>query len=107
MERSKLMYYWIIWLVLAILFSIFWGVHGFQYEKERKEGNAWIIAGAFLSEFIGSFAGWCCFYIFVVRHPQFTYEAFTGADIFLVIGAVIGMAGYSYRIAELVEKYKK
>lgn len=89
------------WLWVAVLASLFWGVYGWRYEKVKKIKKA----GNFISEFIGSFAGWCCFYILTCR-LEIPYSKIEAVDIWLIIGAVVGMAGYSYRIVELIEKNK-
>ena len=100
------------WLLPATVFSIFWGTYGWYYEKEEykldynnKDDKVFGI-GAVVSEFVGSFAGWCCLHILAVRLFS-SYVTFVSADIFLAIGAVVGIAGYSYRIAELVGKFGK
>ena len=62
--------------------------------------------GAVVSEFVGSFAGWCCLHILAV-HLSNSYVKFENGAIFLAISAVVGMAGYSYKIASLVDKFRK
>jgi hypothetical protein len=94
---------WIIkyWLWLAILFSVFWGFYGCNYERKKQEIKwydliEWV--GIFISEFIGSFAGWYCFSILAPRlQKPDTLGVF---DIFLGTVAVIGITGYSYKIAD-------
>ncbi|MCX5699798.1 MAG: hypothetical protein NTX01_08935 [Candidatus Omnitrophica bacterium] len=104
----------IFWLI-AFSLSLFWGFYGCKvtdkYIKKLKDLLDWKNwknniepGGIFLSEFIGSFAGWCCFYIFIYRIQYRTFIGLNGVDVFLIIGAVIGMAGYSYKIAEVVKK---
>lgn len=97
------------WLWFAFLFTIFWGIYGWKYIEEKKEYKDKRLiekVGDFLSEFIGSFAGWCCFYILTVRLHE-PFDKIGGVDIFLIISAIVGMAGYSYRIVELIETYLK
>ncbi|MDP3142491.1 MAG: hypothetical protein Q8N14_00880 [Candidatus Omnitrophota bacterium] len=112
----------LVWLCLAVLFSAFWAVYGVkeeiqdirvENEKIEEKGNKRTMyltkkVGILLSEFVGSFAGWCCLYILGVRlgFPKLSYLAFGGIEIFLTVGAVIGIAGYSYKIVESVEKWK-
>lgn len=108
----------LVWLFFAVLFSAFWAVYGVKEERQnirvenekvKEEGNKRTMyltkkIGIILSEFVGSFAGWCCLYILGVRLGN--YSEFGGIEIFLTIGAVIGIAGYSYKIVESVEKWK-
>ena len=107
------------WLffVFAVVFSAFWAVYGVKQEKEdiqvgnekiKEEKNKRTMysikrLGVILSEFVGSFAGWCCFYILIYRIQYCTFIGLNGVDVFLIIGAVIGMAGYSYKIVEAVK----
>jgi hypothetical protein len=89
------------WGWLALLFSTIWGIDGYNYE--RKKNNRIEQAGAFLSEFMGSFVGWYCLHIFSVRIQQpDSYSKMGTIDIFLLIGAFIGISGYSFEIHKLI-----
>ena len=108
---------WLIkyWFWLAIPLSVFWGIYGCIEEEKRierdiKEGNflkinkeKWIFAGIFVSEFIGSFAGWICLGILVSRYRTGGITS-GGFDVFLGTVAVIGISGYSYQIASAFKK---
>lgn len=91
------------WLCFAFVFSGIWGIYGWNHVLGDSKVEK---TGLFVSEFIGSFAGWCCFHILTVRlHPP--YSTLESADIFLATGAVVGMAGYSYRIVEFINSKAK
>lgn len=95
-----------VWLCLAILFSIFWGIYGCNNEIRKgkiKKGDRIEITGIFLSEFIGSLIGWACLYILIVRfrNPNVIVGSF---DVFLGIVAVVGITGYSYKIVDALKK---
>ena len=88
-------------LVIAILFSIFWGIYGcketgenIEVEKKGKKMYLTKRIGIFLSESIGSLMGWACLYTLIVRlrTSNLTIGSF---DVFLGIIAVLGITGYS------------
>ena len=60
-------------------------------------------SGIFLSEFIGSLAGWVCLYLLLIRNPDFRVASLDKVDLILSIGTVIGIAGYSYRIIDWID----
>jgi len=95
----------IVWSCLAILLSVFWGIYGCNNEKESIKKLGWIEGvGIFLSEFIGSFAGWSFLYVLILRRPSISsLKEVTNIDIFLAIGAVVGIAGYSYNIGSWIK----
>jgi hypothetical protein len=95
------------WFMLAVAFSVFWGIYGVCYEKCDTKCSLcdWItMSGAFISEFIGSFAGWCCFHILTIRLYSYKVES---VDILLIIVTVVLMAGYSYKLIGLLKEYSK
>ena len=99
------------WLLPATVFSVFWGIYGWHYERKEYKLNydkddRVFGMGAVVSEFVGSFAGWCCLHILAV-YLSSSYVKFENGAIFLAISAVVGMAGYSYKIASLVDKFRK
>ena len=97
----------IFWLV-AILFSVFWGMYGYNYELKKDKNNKNERIGAFVSEFIGSLVGWYCLYIFTIHQKSPSPYQNTGTlDIFLIIGAFLGMAGYSFEIIKLIRIWLK
>jgi hypothetical protein len=69
-----------------------------EEDSKKLDRTCW----NFFSEFIGSFAGWCFFYVFVFRVSNYIND-FRTADAILAIGAVVGIAGYSYSIARNTE----
>ena len=89
------------WVWFALAFSILWGIYGYNYARKNK-GDIIERLGAFLAGFIGSFAGWSCFHILTIRlqMPQL-YSNMDFVDIFLIIGAFIGMTGYAFEIIKL------
>lgn len=101
----------------AILLSIFWGFYGLNYEKNKIEKSKmrgknlirfWredpIEAfGIFLSEFIGSFAGWFCLYILIRRFLD-NQDKLGSFDIFLGTIAVLGITGYAHRLVDAINK---
>lgn len=101
---------WLLFLGIAFISSAFWGSYGCEVEKKKfwkKDWKGgWIEPlGIFLSEFLGSFAGWYCFYVLISRHQdKITFGNF---DIFLGTIAVIGITGYSHKLVEAINKTKK
>lgn len=96
-----------IWIYFAGGLSIFWGVYGYNYalkNKEVEKGDKIGLAGAFVSEFTGSFAGWILLYIFIIRlqMPNMILGSF---DIFLASVALLGISGFFYRIIESLTKW--
>lgn len=103
--------WFIIWICFAIPCSVLWGIYGCIDDSEDDKKWAKHICikriGVFLSEFIGSFAGWCCLYIFTVRFASCPLKKLGSFDMFLIIGAVVCMAGYAYKIVDLIDNLKK
>jgi len=97
-----------IWLLFAIASSAVWGGYGVSKEFEgSSSGKEKLIQkiGIFFSEFVGSLAGWGCLYIYLLRNWHDKFASMSGVDIFLILGTVIGIAGYSYQIVRLLEAY--
>lgn len=93
------------WVWLAFLFSIFWAIYGYNYDQKNDRIKR---MGDCFSEFIGSFGGWYCFYILSNRlQVSNSYSNMNSVDIFLIIGAFLGIAGYSFTIAEILSKIVK
>jgi len=99
------------WLWFALFMSIYWGIRGLilyttdlverlgtKRKKElyllRKKGISWgiLFVGVyeFIFNFVGSFAGWCCLYIFI-KHASFTNLKL--ADFVLIILSIMGLSG--------------
>ena len=100
-----------VWLRYAIGMSLYWGIRGLilyttdlverlgtERKKKlyllRKKGITWgiLLVGVyqFILNFVGSFAGWCCLYIFI-KHTSFTDLKL--ADFVLIILGIIGISG--------------
>lgn len=94
--------------VVATLFSLFWGIHGVSYanKEDKKECGDFhdvvILIGYFISEFAGSFIGWVSLYVFSIRIADNPCN-FGTVDLFLILGAFIGISGWAYRIFELID----
>jgi hypothetical protein len=96
-----------VWSVIALIISTVWGIYGWHCKVKNEVDNKWIEkAGAALSEFLGSFLGWCCLYVLIVRF-RVVPNIIGGFDIFLGTVAVVGITGYSYRIVEALAALSK
>jgi hypothetical protein len=107
----------IVWFVLALCCSIYWGVYGCNDVKnennkdknrERFENiktyflkNKIEAIGIFMSEFIWSFLGWIALYILIQRFP----DKLGNFDIFLGTIAVIGITGYASLLSDKIGKF--
>lgn len=110
-----------IWLTLSILVSIFWGVRSaFLFvntpkcglsEQFPRWGRFFIYSYQFIFNFVGSMAGWACFYILVVRVSIYypSMEGFNVTDLWLFIFSVIGLTGHlpqsTYGLVESFSKF--
>lgn len=88
--------YWIV----ALLVSGFWGYQGIIGEKSKK--IALKISG-FLSEFVSSFIGWISLIVFMSRiaKPEMFIRF---VDILLLILACIGISGWSIKLGKILKK---
>jgi len=82
------------WFWLALVMSLFWGIRStFLFANSR---NFWWKSYQFIFNFVGSFAGWFCFYVLLVRThnnmPQF--QGFVGGDILLFAVSLLGLTGH-------------
>ena len=100
----------IFWLVASVS-SIFWAVYGWYYEKhlnqkktDRVYPECLFCLGAAISEFLGSMGGWLVLWIFSKRYMA---GAFGNVDIALIVLAIIGISGYSYRLIEVFSNLTK
>ena len=82
------------WFWLALAMSLFWGVRSVNLFAKTR--NGWWKCYQFLFNFIGSFAGWSCFYILLIRAknklPDF--QILTIGDIVLFIFSLLGLTGH-------------
>jgi hypothetical protein len=108
---------WILFWGLAVICSLFWGVYGCNHvwnynkngerkaEKDRKcfcrcfNENRVEAIGIFLSELIGSLAGWISLYLLIMRYRAYP-QALGVFDAFLGIVAVLGITGFSSKIGK-------
>lgn len=90
------------WFWLALIMSLFWGIRSavlfknqMMYERSLLEKFFWK-SYEFIFNFVGSFAGWFCFYALLVRTqnniPHF--KDFGGGDIILFIVSLLGLTGH-------------
>ncbi|MCX5778765.1 MAG: hypothetical protein NTU66_06090 [Elusimicrobia bacterium] len=89
---------WIVqnWIWLALVSSVIWGLYGaklFSPKNDDKLKQALIIFYQFNFNFIGSFAGWCCFHILTVRLKA-PYAQMAGTDLLLGALTVLGLTGH-------------
>ena len=95
--------------VVAAIFSLFWGIHGISYaikedKKKHSDFHDWVIlCGYFVSEFIGSFIGWVSLFV-LSAHLLEAQSKIGMIDVFLILGAFVGISGWSYRIFELIKR---
>ena len=104
------------WLWFAFVLSIFWGTRScilyatdevvnlkdegkkkyFLRSKHPKLANFFMGAYQFIFHFMGSFAGWCCFYVLLIRIQRNidTFSGFNSGDILLFFLAVLGLVGH-------------
>ncbi len=90
------------WFWFATIMSLFWstrsvilfrnqGIYGRNFYE-----NFWWKSYEFIFNFVGSFAGWFCFYALLIRTqnniPRF--QGFTGGDIILFIVSLLGLTGH-------------
>lgn len=83
-----------VWLTLASIMSLFWGVRAIVlFERER---NFWWKSYQFIFNFIGSFFGWGCFYVLLVRtqNSMPTFKDFSVGDVVLFVLSLLGLTGH-------------
>jgi len=81
------------WFLFAFIFSFYWGIRGvFLFGKNKF----WWWSYEFLFNFIGSFAGWCCFLALLTRVQSHfpSYNGFTAGDIVLFFVSLLGLTGH-------------
>lgn len=81
------------WLIIAILMSFFWGIRGLILFGQKK---FWWQSYHFLFNFVGSFAGWCCFLALLTRVQSHlpAFSGFTAGDIVLFFTSLLGLTGH-------------
>lgn len=96
------------WLVPAVLFSAAWGaragrIHANPEHRYNRSLQFWGYFYEFVSNFVGSFAGWCCVGALAIRigaAPEL--RSLNSVDIFLFLAAILGVSG---RLAETVHHF--
>jgi len=107
LSRGVLKMPWLInspcfWL-LAVLCSLFWGIYGLNVHEEKGKCRCIINFGVFLSEFLGSMGGWISLSVLIFRLKNYGNELGV-FDATLVIVAIGGIIGFSYKIGEALSK---
>ena len=99
------------WFWLAIGMSLFWGIRApLIFEKNR--GFGWK-SYQFIFNFVGSFAGWVCFYALLIRFKNNmpTCRGFTGGDIILFVISLLALTGHLpqviYGVIQSLDKIAK
>ena len=96
---------WCGWLLLALTFSFLWGKRaGDIHRPEGAEHRRWTYFYEFISNFVGSMAGWCCLAALAVRANGAgpALHSLNGVDIFLFFAAIVGLSG---RLAETIHRF--
>jgi hypothetical protein len=93
------------WLIAALVVSFLWGKRsGDIHRIDNDRHPRWTYFFESVSNFVGSFAGWCCAYALVVRingaGPDL--RSLNGVDIFLFLAATLGISG---RFAETIHRF--
>ena len=83
-----------VWLTLASIMSLFWGVRAIVLFESKR--NFWWKSYAFIFNFVGSFFGWGCFYVLLIRiqNSMPTFKDFSGGDIVLFVLSLLGLTGH-------------
>jgi hypothetical protein len=74
--------------------SLYWGIRAVVlFEKSR---GFWWQSYQFIFNFIGSFGGWCCLYVLLIRVQNFKgeFQSVSGGDIFLFLVSLLGLTGH-------------
>ena len=91
------------WMPFAIIMSVFWGVRGLHMsliknwkDQTSKLGYFFWLSYQLIFNFVGSFAGWVCFYVLIVR-AQSKLPGLSGFDLgdfILFLLSLLGLAGH-------------
>jgi len=94
------------WIIPSLIMSIFWGIRNVCLFTEDSSsllksklpwiGKFWSGSYQFISNFVGSFAGWCCLYVLLIRlqinYPNLDYVNMM--DLLLFIFSLLGLTGH-------------
>jgi hypothetical protein len=99
---NRFLLQWLIdfWLLPATVMSVLWGMRAGAIHPDYGH-RKWNYFYEFASNFVGSFAGWCCVYTLAVRIGS-DVKSLGGFDFLLSLVAVIGVSG---RLAETIHKF--
>ncbi len=95
------------WLVIAVGMSLFWGIRGAYLEyvdrtddfilrvdkPHRLHSLLNFATFQFIFSFVGSFAGWCCLYILILRVQPNLLRNLDSSDFVLFLLSFLGIAG--------------
>ena len=93
----------------AVFVSIIWAIYGWLWAIKEKDKITpeWLNNfGVSLSDYLGSFFGFCCIRL-LARRLQLTGTSFGIFEVILLIIAFIGVTGYTYQIGAILDKYSK
>jgi hypothetical protein len=93
------------WLLFALAFSFLWGKRaGDIHNAEGDQHPRWTYFYEFVSNFVGSFAGWWCLYALAIRVSAAgpALHSLNGVDIFLFFASIVGISG---RLAETIHGF--
>ena len=95
-----------LWIIPASVMSLFWGLRSVCLFTGNPDslfknklpwiGKFWIGSYQFISNFFGSFAGWCCLYVLLIRlqinYPNLDYVNIM--DLLLFVFSLLGLTGH-------------
>jgi hypothetical protein len=86
------------WWWMAVGMSLLWGIRGVALSASTRESwrKFFECSHQFIFNFIGSMAGWCCFYVLAIRlqNKLPKLQDFSLADLLLFIFALLGLTGH-------------
>ena len=91
------------WMPFAIIMSVFWGVRGLHMsliknwkDQTSKLGYFFWLSYQLIFNFVGSFAGWICFYVLLVRAQSKLPDlsGFHLSDFILFLLSLLGLTGH-------------
>lgn len=82
------------WFWLALIMSFYWGIRAVQLFTNNLNWH-WKVY-QFVFNFIGSFAGWCCFYVLLVRTQNNfpSFQSLALSDVILFVISLLGLTGH-------------
>lgn len=90
-------------LLIALTFSFLWGKRAGDIHKiEGAPHPRWAYFYEFVSNFVGSIAGWCCLAALSARIWGGGLRSLNGVDIFPFFAAIVGISG---GLAETIHRF--